>query len=146
MKRISDRKLRLMKALYAANIFWAGIPGFLVTCFPSFAQQQMLPYMVGTMSQDLLTLRILGSIWLAVGILSIFGLRTPSAFAGIFLLQILYKSIWLIFAGVPSVSQGETRALPLAIGFIVMIIGFILATPWAYLFRPQLQDYSAFQN
>lgn len=92
VKAVTQNQIRWMKILYTANIFWAGIPGFLITFFPSFAETNLLPYLFGSVRQDLLVLRILSSIWLAVGILSIFGLRNPLPFAAIFPIQILYKS------------------------------------------------------
>ena len=134
-----SQKIRWMKIFYAANLLWAGIPGFLITFLPN-AQTQILPYMVGSVPQDLLTVRILSSIWFAIGILSIFGIRNPLAFAGIFPVQIIYKTVWLTAIALPSVLQGEMRTLPLAVGFVVMIPGFVMATPWSYLFsKPQRQ-------
>ena len=129
-----DNQLFIMKVLFFANILWAGIPGLLITFFPGFAQRQMLPFMVGSVPQDMLTVRILSSIWLAIALVSLLGLFNPLPFAAIFPAQLLYKVIWIGVVVVPALAQGETRALPLAIGFVVMIVGFALATPWVYLF------------
>ena len=131
---ISENQVLIMKVVFFANILWAGVPGFIITFLPRFAQGQMLPYMVGGAPQDMMTVRILGSIWLAIGLVSLLGLFNPLPFAAVFPAQLLYKVIWVGVVVVPALAQGETRALPLALGFVVMIIGFALATPWAYLF------------
>lgn len=131
---VSETQVLVMKVVFFANILWAGVPGLLITFFPRFAQTQMLPYMVGGVPQDMLTVRILGSIWLAIGLVSLFGLFNPLPFAAVFPAQLLYKAIWLGVVVAPALVQGETRALPLAVGFGVMIVSFAFATPWAYLF------------
>lgn len=130
---IPESKLTLMTVVYGLNVFWAGVPGLLITFFPGFAQRQMLPYMVGNVPQDMLTVRILGSIWLAVGLVSLFGLVNPLPVAGVFVVQILYKVLWIGVAVVPMLMRGETRALPLARGFVVMILAATLAAPWRFL-------------
>jgi len=129
---ISESKLTLMTVVFGLNVLWAGVPGLLTTFFPGFAQRQMLPYMVGNVPQDMLTVRILGSIWLAVGLVSLFGLVNPRAVAGVFVVQILYKVLWIGVAVLPMLMRGETRALPLALSFVVMVVAAALATPWGY--------------
>ncbi|CAN5771772.1 hypothetical protein BH23DEI1_BH23DEI1_16660 [soil metagenome] len=130
---ISDNQVLVMKVLFFANILWAGVPGLLITIFPKFAQTQILPYMVGSVPQDMMTVRILSSIWLSVGLVSLFGLFNPLPVAAVFVVQIIYKVVWVSVAVLPALLQGETRALPLAVGFVVMIVGFAFATPWAFL-------------
>lgn len=134
---ISENQVLIMKVLFFANILWAGVPGLLITFFPKFAQSQILPYMVGSVPQDMMTVRILSSIWLAVGLVSLFGLFSPLPVAGVFVVQIIYKVVWISVAVLPALLRGETRALPLAVGFVVMIVGFAFATPWSYLFSAQ---------
>lgn len=136
---VSETQVLVMKVVFFANILWAGIPGLLITFFPRFAQTQILPYMVGGVPQDMLTVRILSSIWLAVGLVSMFGLFNPLPIAGVFVVQIIYKVVWIGVAVLPALLQGETRALPLAVGFGVMIVSFIFATPWAYLLGNEVE-------
>ncbi len=134
---ISENQVLVMKVLFFANILWAGVPGLLITFFPKFAQSQMLPHMVGSVPQDMMTVRILSSIWLAVGLVSLFGLFNPLPVAGVFVVQTIYKVVWIGVAVLPALLQGETRALPLAIGFVIMIVGFAFAIPWSYLFSAE---------
>ena len=131
---VSETQVLVMKVVFFANVLWAGAPGLLITFFPKFAQSQILPYMVGNVPQDMMTVRILSSIWLAVGLVSLFGLFNPLPVAGVFVVQIIYKVVWISVAVLPAFLQGETRALPLAVGFVVMIVSFAFATPWSYLF------------
>ena len=130
---IPESKLTLMTVVYALNVLWAGVPGLLVLFTPGFAQRWLLPYMVGDAPQDMLTVRILGSIWLSVGLVSLFGLVNPLPVAGVFVVQLLYKVLWIGVAVLPMLARGERRGLPLALGFVVMIVAAALATPWSYL-------------
>lgn len=134
---IPESKLGLMTVVHGLNILWAGVPGLLILFFPDFARRQMLPYMVGDVPQDPLTVRILGSIWLSVGLVSLYGLSNPLPVAGVFVVQILYKILWIGVAVLPALVRGETRALPLALGFVVMIVAAALATPWGYFLRAE---------
>ena len=130
---IPESKLALMTVGYALNVLWAGVPGLLVLFTPGFAQRWLLPYMVGNVPQDMLTVRILGSIWLSVGLASLFGLVNPLPVAGVFVVQLLYKVLWIGVAVLPMLARGERRGLPLALSFVVMIVAAALATPWGYL-------------
>jgi hypothetical protein len=44
---------------------------------------------------------IIGSVYLAFGLLSILGLRSPLKFVPVLLLQLFYKSIWFIGVALP---------------------------------------------
>lgn len=110
--------------MYTINIFGAGLPGFLIVFFPSFAEQYVL-----WEGQDYSVMTILGSIWLAIGLASILGLYHPYKFLGIFVVQFFYKTIWMITYIIPAFIRQET--LPpttniLIVVFLVLIIEFVL--------------------
>lgn len=129
MKETTPIRWRWLKLMYAANILWAGIPGFIVTFFPDKASQYMF-----FAPQDPLIFSMVGSIWLSIGILSAVALRYPIQFAGILGVQILYKSIWITVIALPMIARGDYRAAPFAFFFLLMVIGFAYAVPFSYLF------------
>jgi hypothetical protein len=79
---------------------------------------------------------IVGSAFLAFGILSIFGLRDPLKFSPVLLLQLFYKSIWFIGGVAPLVAVGKfpMYGLSAVIIFATFIIGDLIAIPFAYIF------------
>ncbi len=129
MQETTSVRWRWMRIIYFANIIWAGIPGFIVTFFPDYASQYMF-----FAPQDSLIFRMVGCIWLSIGLLSAVALRYPLQFVAIFLVQILYKSIWITAVALPMIARGDYRAAPFAFFFILMVIGFAYAVPFGYLF------------
>lgn len=117
-------KKNILQIMYAVNILGAGVPGFLIVFVPRFAEQNIL-----WEGQDFGVMAILGSIWLAIGFASILGIYQPYKFLAIFIIQLFYKSIWLITFIIPAFIQ--QTALPPAtnilIGiFILLIVEVIL--------------------
>ena len=123
-------RLNWMRVMYAANVVGAGVPGFLIVFFPRFAQT----YMFGAVAQDGLLFGVTGSVWLAIGLLSMLGLFYPRPLVGIFMVQIVYKSIWIATVGIPLSLQGDPRALPFVISFALVTAGFVYAVPFRALF------------
>ncbi|UCH35844.1 MAG: hypothetical protein JSV65_05685 [Armatimonadota bacterium] len=80
-------------------------------------------------------LGILGSVYVAFGLLSAFGLRDPLKFAPVLLLQLCYKSIWFVAVLVPLLITGRFPGygLPIAAIFATYIIGDLIALPFRYL-------------
>lgn len=82
---------------------------------------------------------IVGSVYVAFGILSILGLRDPLKFVPVLLLQLFYKSVWFIGVVAPLLVVGKFPIY--AIGFVIIfatfIIGDIIAIPFSYVFAKQ---------
>lgn len=127
----TPRKLTWMRLMFAANVLGAGIPGFLVTFFPAFAQR----YLFDGAAQDGLVFGVTGSVWFAIGLISVLGLRDPVQFAGVFLVQIVYKTVWITLVGLPAMFQGDERASFFVVFFALVTLGFAFAVPWQQLFR-----------
>jgi hypothetical protein len=70
------------------------------------------------------------SFWAALSALSGLGIRYPLKMLPLLLLQLLYKSIWLIAVYVPLTSAGQSTDLTkvMAIGVVVDLI----VIPWPY--------------
>ena len=119
-----SQKEKVFKVMYLLNVFGAGIPGFLIVCFPEFGEQNVL-----WESQDYGVMTIVGSIWLAVGLCSILGFFQPYKFLAIFVMQLIYKSIWLLSFVLPAILNhtGLPPAANITIAiFILLIIEFVL--------------------
>ena len=117
----ASRGLRVARAMYAANVVGAGLPGLVMTVAPTFAAEQMFAG-----DQDPVTFGILGAIWLSIGAVSVLGLRDPRRYLGVFVVQALYKTIWIATGALPLVALRPDVA-PFAIGFAVVTVGFAAA-------------------
>ena len=124
-----SRKVRILKIMFAINIFAAGIPGFLIVLFPLFAEQHVL-----WEGQDKGVMMILGSIWLSIGAVSIAGVFRPFAFVSVFVIQFLYKTIWLVSFVVPALLAYEP--LPPA-SFIITGLFVVLIIECLLFIRPE---------
>lgn len=120
-----------LRGMYAANVLAAGIPGALITLAPGWARENMFGA-----TQDPVTFGMLGAIWLAIGLLSLIGLRHPLPLAGIFAVQIVYKSVWLVAVALPRLVAGERLAdvVPFAIFFGAIVAAWLVGAPLGYLF------------
>lgn len=108
--------------MYAINILGAGIPGFMMVFFPHYAETYVL-----WPGQDYGVMAILGSIWLTIGGVSVLGLRDPLRFIPIFLVQLCYKSIWLITYAFPAMqNENVPEAMYFIVGiFVLLIVEFV---------------------
>ena len=75
---------------------------------------------------------IVGSVWLAFGISSIFGLRNPMKFIAVLVLQFIYKVVWIFLVFLPQViiSGPSLISVILLITFLTFIIPDIFIIPW----------------
>jgi hypothetical protein len=83
-----------------------------------------------------MALGIVGSVYVAFGILSIFGLRAPLQFLPVLLLQLCYKSIMFIGVILPLLITGQFPGyvILIAVIFATYIIGDLIAIPFSYVF------------
>jgi len=86
-----------------------------------------------------IALSIVGSVYVAFGILSVLGWREPVRFLPVLLLQLCYKSVWFVAVAVPLLVSGRfpTYALPTAVIFATYIVGDLIAIPFPYVFARQ---------
>ena len=82
---------------------------------------------------------IVGSVYLAFGLLSILGLRSPLKFVPVLLLQLFYKSIWFIGVFLPLLFTAHfpSYAVPTVVIFATFIIGDLIAIPFFHLFAKE---------
>jgi hypothetical protein len=77
-----------LKGMYILTIIHAGGSGLGIILIPSIIRS-----IFGWPSQDPIVFGICGSVWVAFGLLSILGLRSPLKFSPLLLLQLTYKVV-----------------------------------------------------
>lgn len=129
----TNKKIRWgwIRGMYIYTIILAGLFGLGIILIPetiktSFTWPVEEPVAFG----------IIGSVYLAFGLLSIMGLRSLLKFVPVLLLQLCYKSIWLIGVVLPLWINANFPgyAIPTVIIFITFIIGDLIAIPFSYVF------------
>ena len=123
-----------MKFMYVYTIVVAGGFGLGLIVVP-----EVMKSMFGWPVEEPIALGIVGSVYLAFGILSILGLRSPLKFAPILLLQLFYKSIWFVGVVLPLLVAGRfpDYGVFLALVFATFIVGDLIAIPFSYIFARQ---------
>jgi hypothetical protein len=80
---------------------------------------------------------ITGSLWTAILLCSIAGLFHPVVFAPILLLQVIYKTVWLVVYVLPRLRNADSRKeihWGIAVSFLLIVIIYPLVIPWSVLF------------
>jgi len=77
--------------MYAYTIVGAGVIGLALLIVPNTMMS-----LLGIPTEEPIIAGMAYSVWLAFGILSIFGLRSPLKFVPVLLLQFTYKVVWFI--------------------------------------------------
>ena len=123
-----------LRFMYVYTIVGAGGFGLGIIVVP-----EVLKTAFGWPVEEPVVLGIVGSVYVAFGILSILGLRSPLRFVPVLLLQLCYKSIWLIGVILPMVIAGRfpRYAVFLVIIFATYIIGDLVAIPFSYILAKQ---------
>ena len=77
------------------------------------------------------------SFWAALSLLSALGIRYPLKMLPVLMMQLTYKTIWLIFVGYPLWSAGDMSPGATAV-FNACVMGFVIdlvVIPWSYLLK-----------
>jgi hypothetical protein len=79
---------------------------------------------------------ILGSLWTAILIGSVVGLFAPVPMSPLLLIQVIYKSLWLLVFVVPRWLTGRGTEVPWGITatFLVIVGSYPWVIPWVQLF------------
>ena len=67
---------------------------------------------------------LVGSLYVAILLASIFGLLFPAFFAPIILIQIVYKSLWLLIFVLPLITRGEPIPTGIASTFAIIVLTY----------------------
>ena len=120
-----------LKAMYIYTLVVSGSVGFGMILVPS-AIQSVFRFP----PQDPVMLGLGGSLFLALGLVSILGLRSPLKFTPVLLLELFYKPIWLVAVALPLFLKGQFPfyVVFMSLVFVTFIIGDLIAIPFSYLF------------
>ncbi len=120
-----------LKGMYIFTLIHAGGSGLAIILIPNIMRS-----IFGWPSQDPIVFGICGSVWVAFGLLSILGLRSPLKFSPVLLLELSYKVVWFIGVIVPVLIAGKfpAYATGYVVFFAVYIIGDLIAIPFSYVF------------
>ena len=120
-----------LKVMYWYTIVGAGGFGLAMVLFPETVRS-----LFGWPTQDPIVYGVTCSVWLAFGVMSIFGLRSPLKFIPILMIQLCYKSIWFIGVVFPLLISGNFPLYGILHVFVMgsYIIGDLFAIPFAYVF------------
>ena len=79
---------------------------------------------------------ILGSLWTAILIGSVLGLFFPITMSALLLIQVIYKSRWLLVYAMPRMLKQGSNEVPWGIAstFLVIIVSYPWVIPWGQLF------------
>jgi len=79
---------------------------------------------------------ILGSLWTAILLCSILGLFHPVPMSPLLLIQVIYKSLWLVVFVMPRLVKGKISEVPsgIALVFLLIVVTYPLVIPWGPLF------------
>ena len=79
-------------------------------------------------------IRLVGTLWGGIFVLSIIGLFYPKQMALVLVFQLIYKGSWLLLAAVPALIQGKQIPGPMAIFFVIWIAILPFVIPWRSIF------------
>ena len=123
-----------LKGMYIYTIVVAGFLGVGIIVMPETIKTKF-PWPV----EEPTAFGIVGSVYVAFGLLSILGLRSPLKFVPILLMQLCYKLVWFIGVLVPLLVTAHfpSYAIPMVIIFATFIIGDLIAIPFSDIFAKQ---------
>ena len=130
MSQTADIRWGWLKAMYIVTILAAGALGLGIVLAPELIKARLHT------TCDVIPYGTLGAVWLAMGIIAIFGLRDPLKFVPLLLLQLIYKVVWIASVFVPLWMTGTfpERHIVTAVLFGLIIAGDLIAIPFRYLF------------
>ncbi|MBN2130321.1 MAG: hypothetical protein JW741_12535 [Sedimentisphaerales bacterium] len=129
MTEVTKIRWGWLRFMYGYTILGAGGFGLAILTMPDKMRGA-----VRWPGDEPIALSIVGSVYLAFGVLSVFGLREPLKFVPVLLLQLCYKLAWFIGAVVPLLLSGRfpSYAVVTAVIFATYVVGDLIAIPFSY--------------
>lgn len=115
-EQVSTFRLYLMRVLYLINFVGLGL-----SVWPGVIKHQGL-------GDPLQAVAI--CFWAALSALMGLGIRYPLQMLPLFLLQLFYKSVWLLAVAIPLRSAGQSTGLTKL--FVIGVVLDLIAIPWPY--------------
>ena len=129
MKEVKGIRWCWLRFMYLYTTLGAGGFGLAILAMP-----ERMKAIFGWPGEEPIALGIVGSVYLAFGVVSIFGLRDPLKFVPILLLQLCYKLAWFAFVVAPLLVSGRFPgyAVLTAVIFATYVVGDLIAIPFSY--------------
>jgi len=129
MAEVTGIRWGWLRFMYVYTIFGAGGFGLAILTMPD-----RMRGVFRWPGDEPIALSIVGSVYLAFGVLSVFGLRDPLKFVPVLLLQLCYKLVWFIGAVVPLLASRRfpDYAVLTAVIFATYVVGDLIAIPFSY--------------
>lgn len=115
-----------LRMVYLANIIVAGWIGISSLFFPKNAAA----YVFSNTYQPTPVMRLAGCLWLAIAVLSIGGVWRPLIFSPVLLVQLIYKSLWLLVVAIPAIKSNQPYPAGMAYFFVVWVAVLPFVIPW----------------
>ncbi|MEM7572330.1 MAG: hypothetical protein AAF433_05500 [Bacteroidota bacterium] len=112
--------------IYLTNVFVAGWISITSLFAPKVAQQTIFE---GTVAYSEV-IRLVGTLWGAIFLLSILGLFLPLQMSLVLLFQLIYKGSWLLFVAIPAQRSDQPYPRGMATFFLVWVLVLPLVIPW----------------
>lgn len=123
--------MSLIKWVYLANIIVAGWISITSLFFPKNAAQSIFSGVYP--HSDLI--RLVGALWFSIFLLSILGFWKPTTFSPILIVQLIYKSLWLLLVALPAIIQKNDYPEGMALFFLIWVLILPFVIPWKELFN-----------
>ncbi|MCB0647505.1 MAG: hypothetical protein KDC49_12640 [Saprospiraceae bacterium] len=120
-----------VKMVYVANIIVASYIGITSLFFPQTAGKIIFQGVYP--NTDII--RLVGSLWLSIAVLSLLGLWRPLTFSPVLLLQLIYKTSWLVVVVIPAIRNGQNYPTGMASFFLVWVLILPFVIPWGDWFQ-----------
>jgi len=126
-----------LKFMYIYTIVGAGGFGLGIIFIP-----QVIRSVFRFPDQDPIVFGIFGSTYIAFGLISILGLRSPLMFVPVLLSQLGYKVIWFAAVVAPLFFSGglPVHSVLLLFIFTTYVVGDLIAIPFSYVFSKQSES------
>ncbi len=118
--------------IFGANI----VVGAVVGSFCLFAPKKAVTSIFNDAFSYSEIIRLAGAFWIALGVLSFFGLFYPVRFSPILFFQLVYKPLWLLVYALPHAIKRDFTHIPwiMTAFFLLWVILLPFAIPFDYLF------------
>ena len=117
--------------IYIANIIVAGWISWTSLFFPKKAAA--IIFSGAYPPTDVI--KLVGCLWLAITLLSIFGVWRPLTFSPVLLLQFIYKTTWLLAVALPAIKHQQPYPSGMAFFFLLWSLALPFINPWQLLWK-----------
>ena len=88
------------------------------------------------------------SFWAAYALMMGFGLRYPIKFLPLIILQLFYKSVWILIVALPLKKAGQldADAAGMLQSFTIAVVLDLIVIPWPFVFRYYIKNLFAWKS